>query len=369
MGLLLDLVAIRPIQEDEEILIDYGKDWDEAWKEHTRQWEEAVAATRRDRQKAEERRKQQHRQDREQRQRRAAGHDGGSTDADLHHHRQRDVENAMSAVPYSSYVTADEYNDRHEKDDIRTVSEQRRDPYPSNLETACYFEYDWLDDDIDQDPDAERVTYESWYNQIVDFELDCLLPCIVTERRDFVPGESKDAMSFDDDDDEYHASQTGEEDVAGKPEKENGGSFSSKRYTAKLMDNLDQNTSIDFNCHIFQRFEYILMDIPREGIRFVDKPHSTDQWIAQAFRRPVGLPEDMVPRGWRDLAPSGGTRGGGSHKSRPGPALSEEAEESEEELDYQWSIKRKQFAETRRERLESLEGKRFFEDYTQHEDL
>lgn len=363
LGLMMDLVATQPIQEDDEILIDYGHAWDQAWKEHTRRWEEAVDAIGRDRQRDKEQRKQQHRRDREQRQSRAAGNDGeGPTDAELHHHRQRDVENAMTANPNSSYVTADKYNDLHGKDDVRTVSEQRRNPYPSNLETACFFEYDWLDDEIDQDPDAERVTYESWYNQVVDFEMDCLLPCIITERRDYVPGESKEAITYYDDDDDDEVGERGE------PEKEHGGSFSSKRYTAKLMDTLEQNTSINFDCHIFQRFEYIFTDIPREGIRFVDKPRSTDQWIVQAFRHPVGLPEEMVPMGWRDLARGGGTRGGSSNKNKPRPDPAGEAQDPEER-EYQRSIKRKKIVETRRERLESLEEKRFFVDYTQHEDL
>lgn len=35
-GLQIDFVALRDIQEDEEILIDYGDAWEEAWQEHMR---------------------------------------------------------------------------------------------------------------------------------------------------------------------------------------------------------------------------------------------------------------------------------------------------------------------------------------------
>ena len=37
-GLLLELVATRDIQEGEEILIDYGRDWENAWNKHTANW-------------------------------------------------------------------------------------------------------------------------------------------------------------------------------------------------------------------------------------------------------------------------------------------------------------------------------------------
>jgi hypothetical protein len=38
-GLAFDFVAIRDINEDEEILIDYGEEWEAAWQEHVAAWE------------------------------------------------------------------------------------------------------------------------------------------------------------------------------------------------------------------------------------------------------------------------------------------------------------------------------------------
>jgi hypothetical protein len=35
-GLSSDFVALRDIEEDEEILIDYGEAWERAWQEHVR---------------------------------------------------------------------------------------------------------------------------------------------------------------------------------------------------------------------------------------------------------------------------------------------------------------------------------------------
>ena len=37
-GLVFDYVALRDIYEGEEILLDYGKDWEDAWNKHIRHW-------------------------------------------------------------------------------------------------------------------------------------------------------------------------------------------------------------------------------------------------------------------------------------------------------------------------------------------
>ena len=37
-GLLLELVALRDIEEGQEILMDYGREWQQAWNEHVHQW-------------------------------------------------------------------------------------------------------------------------------------------------------------------------------------------------------------------------------------------------------------------------------------------------------------------------------------------
>ena len=37
-GLMLELMAITDIEKDEEIYIDYGAKWDEAWADHVQNW-------------------------------------------------------------------------------------------------------------------------------------------------------------------------------------------------------------------------------------------------------------------------------------------------------------------------------------------
>lgn len=42
-GLLLEIVATRDIQQGEEILLDYGSEWETAWNEHVANWKPAAA--------------------------------------------------------------------------------------------------------------------------------------------------------------------------------------------------------------------------------------------------------------------------------------------------------------------------------------
>lgn len=44
-GLTLEVVALRDIEQGEEVLIDYGKDWEDAWIKHTQEWKNDPGAT------------------------------------------------------------------------------------------------------------------------------------------------------------------------------------------------------------------------------------------------------------------------------------------------------------------------------------
>lgn len=85
IGLSFDYVALRDIDEGEEILMDYGKDWEAAWKEHVTQWE-----------------------------------DNRPKDTDVYVH--------------SSLWT---------EETLRTENELKENPYPSNLHTICIPAYMW----------------------------------------------------------------------------------------------------------------------------------------------------------------------------------------------------------------------------------
>jgi len=85
-GLLMELVATKPIKAGEEILLDYGKEWENAWEQHMRHWSES-----------------------------RSGSD-----------------------QYTSSQTANA-DDRYRV--LKTAMELQSDPYPENLFTSCYFRY------------------------------------------------------------------------------------------------------------------------------------------------------------------------------------------------------------------------------------
>jgi hypothetical protein len=324
-----------------------------------------------------------------------------------HHHKQKEVHNSMTSKPYGSYITANEYTNQHSTEIIRTISEQHHKPYPTNIQTACFFEIDWLDDNINEDVDSSTVTYESWYKQDDHFDSTmgggCMLPCIIMERRDYVDNEEKSIRNGNDDDDDVFDDDIVHDDdishidklkqLKGGTETHNfGGSSYKERYTAKLIDTHEDNTSIDYDCHIYKRFEYIYEDLPREGIIFVNKPHSTDVWLPKAYREPIGLPDDMVPNIWKDLlsksqqkqaASTGGGGGEGGKRMRGGGGGGGKKMDSEtmavplkkmndyvhkdlltkpinpvEEHNYQKTLNRWTDVETRRERLSEMEEKK-----------
>jgi hypothetical protein len=77
----IEYVALHDILPGEEIFIDYGEEWAQAWKKHVSGW------------------------------------------------KPQDED----------YVVAHEYRRLHVEEPIRTQDEQARAPYPDNLRTACYF--------------------------------------------------------------------------------------------------------------------------------------------------------------------------------------------------------------------------------------
>lgn len=77
-GLILEVVALRDIQPGEELYMDYGHDWEEAWNKHVQEWKPVKGAF--------------------------------------------------------DYVYPEEMD---ETAPLRTVKEQETDPYPSNLMTVC----------------------------------------------------------------------------------------------------------------------------------------------------------------------------------------------------------------------------------------
>jgi hypothetical protein len=78
----IDYVAMRDIHQGEELFMDYGNDFEQAWREHVLKWK--------------------------------------PTDKDL------------------TYVSATKWNEEFANEDVRTEIEQQTDPYPDNLLLCCH---------------------------------------------------------------------------------------------------------------------------------------------------------------------------------------------------------------------------------------
>jgi hypothetical protein len=81
IGLSFEYVAIRDIKEDEEVFLDYGEEWEQAWEAHVARWEPVPGA--------------------------------------------------------AKYVHSSSW----EEETYRTVAEQQGNPYPDNLHTMCHASY------------------------------------------------------------------------------------------------------------------------------------------------------------------------------------------------------------------------------------
>ncbi|KAL7539984.1 hypothetical protein ACHAWF_006563 [Thalassiosira exigua] len=107
-GLVLELVALRDLRPDEEVLMDYGNGWIEAWDAHAERW-----------------------------------------DADPKNQRDDDEENEEAVRKRGD--EEDRYTPAYIMEEavmnLRTAEEQAAIPYPENVFTACFHRYRREEDD------------------------------------------------------------------------------------------------------------------------------------------------------------------------------------------------------------------------------
>jgi hypothetical protein len=123
-GLLLELVATRDINNDEEILLDYGVDWQNAWTKHVKEW--------------------------------------------------KPLPDAGRYTP--SYVMEDVVNS------LRTELELKDHPYPENLFTSCFYRYADHKNEAEKNSGADGVTTFRWDMTRGLFDLRNLRPCKILQR-------------------------------------------------------------------------------------------------------------------------------------------------------------------------------------------
>jgi len=152
----------------------------------------------------------------------------------------RDQWQNFDRADLESYKSAREYNLIHENDYLLTLDELHEyNPYPDNLFTRCHGR---LDDYTNVFNGTVEDLYD-WYNNYGD---NTGFPCEILERSE---------------DNQYYNVQyvTHEEGAAPKT----------------------------------------ISPVPREAIKFFDKPYTTDIHMVGAFRQPIGMPDDMLPEAWR----------------------------------------------------------------------
>eukprot|EP00986_Skeletonema_menzelii_P007120 scaffold2761_cov137-Skeletonema_menzelii.AAC.1 len=131
-GLILELVALRDIQPDEEILLDYGSIWSEAWKEHSDQYPDSILKL-----------------------------------ADDH-----TLEKEFSPA----YIMDDAVTN------LRTAEEQAQFPYPENVFTACFYRYENETTIQNDTVNKDKTKATPWKMSLGLFDMTNLRPCKVISR-------------------------------------------------------------------------------------------------------------------------------------------------------------------------------------------
>ena len=199
-GLAMELVALRDIHVGEEILLDYGDLWEEAWKTHVQKWTPLPGAAQ---------------------------------------YRSAEQVNADTAV-------------------VRTVFEEMVDTtYPMNVEIRCYDVF--LRESVWRRKKLKLGELDSFMKN----EAGRRAPCDVMRRE-----QDEDGQIW------YHAIRHTDK----------------KRFTR----------------------------VPREAIVFVDKPYTSDLHLTNAFREPMGIPDELLPDAWRNAVEKEEGEDGEKEKEKEG---------------------------------------------------
>ena len=220
--LAIEYVALVDIAEGDELFLDYGDRWSNAWQHQS----ELCGAA-------------------------------ASADND-------DDTRMVSAAQYKA-DTPD-----LTKQPIRTVEEQKKDPYPENLMTVCYFAYvldreyfpeydeeDYEEEDYYIDPDEPIVTE---YDETVNG--GCLRPCQIIERN----GDSYTAIM---------------QDMPSRVEE----------CTLWLPEDIQERRG-------YAPVTHEVRNIPRHRIDIADRPYTSELHSPVGFRQAIGTPDGFYPKSW-----------------------------------------------------------------------
>ena len=221
------------------VLIDYGKEWQNAWDEHVKNWKPT------------------------------------SPEND-YNNLTIWTDPSETSSGDAGYVRAEVFNNDDEAP-IRTVEEQKTNPYPHSVEIMChvnvghkspyyfvpltipFFIREW-NEARDMDPEAETLE-----------------KCNVTAR---FP--KADVIDDDDDDDD---------DIAGSVNEDSHGYL----YTIEMDVKKHQDSWVIYESHVIR-------NVPWKAILFRNIEYTSDVFLKQAFRHEMRLPDELFPKAWMNLS-------------------------------------------------------------------
>jgi hypothetical protein len=184
-GLILDVIALRDIQEGEELFLDYGPSWQKAWDNHVRSWKPHKSA--------------------------------------------------------KNYVYP---QDMDTTKPYKTLKEQEKKPYASNLATVCWTN-NWQRD---------RGAKMKWTKPTTfDWPEGVTFCHIISRTTNSITGEFE--------------------------------------YEVALHFDFDSPGDV-------RNRDYIDTNVPQSSIAFVNKPYKSDLHLPNAFRHPIELPSHIIPPQW-----------------------------------------------------------------------
>jgi hypothetical protein len=220
-GLLMEFVAIADIAPHEEILVDYGPEWEAAWKTHVDEWTSPFKGSYKDEEEGEDE---------------------------------------------DDYVPVDELDATW----IKTQEEQTLDPYPRNIDTACYFSHSF-DTKYDEmkDSDKPRHFMVQWHREKNN---GCIRYCDILQRhtKEHKMDATTNTVS------EYY--------------------YSVKLRPSYIPAAMPEHCWMDPNETIFVK------NMPASAVVLMDKRFSRDQHLPGSFRHEIGLGTHLFPKQWLDQA-------------------------------------------------------------------
>jgi hypothetical protein len=241
--LILELVALKDISKGDELFLDYGPAWEKAWYEHvTSQW--------------------------------------------------RPIQDELG----EHYAPASVIDDTIKL--LRTEQEQKDHPYPTNVETSCFYKYQDHADLVQLD-EVERQTQAlmkagagggagsaapalntyRWNQTKGIYDMKHLRPCSVLRRSN---------------NDEHGRKTLYAVRILNRP----GLDPPEVLPTTSSLSPSSKKKKATASAPIL----HIVTHVPRSAIRLTDKPHTTDTHLPGAFRHEVGLALPVMPVTTNDMS-------------------------------------------------------------------